>query len=266
MKKIKCLVATKCEELDDAARIRYEVLAKEQRLFDPVRHAIPREVDALDTLPTTKHFLAYVDEAPVGTGRMILPNAEVALATKTIFGFDIESKFVLENLVRPGMRIAETMRYCVLPAARNLPVAAALVQEGLRFSHEFGITHWLGSATMETSDPANAARIAAVAAEKGFVDHDALILPRQTISPKGPTDEAAFGSSSCGLPTAPPSNTDVPRVLFMYLRRLKARIIGPPTYDTRFRGYSIPILIAVADQKHWTDELTRSPQPSPIAA
>lgn len=263
---IKCVVATKCEELDDAARIRYDVLAKEQQLLDTVRHVVPREVDALDTLPTTKHFLAYVDESAVGTGRMVLPNAEVAQATGTLFGFDIESKFVLENLVRPGMRLAETMRYCVLPDARRLPVAAALVQEGLRFSRAHGITHWVGSATMETRDPDEAARIAALMDEMGFVDREVLIAPRQTVCPTAWPRTAAFESASCSLPMVSPSNTNIPRVLAMYLRRLRARIIGPPMFDTRFRGYSIPILIAVADQKVWKDEPGLPLQTSPIAA
>lgn len=261
-----CRIAETRKEIDDALRIRHLVFAQELKNIDPVRHAIPREVDPFDMLETTIHFVAYIDGVPVGAARMLMPNVEIARATNTLFGFDLESKFDLTGLVQKNMRPAETMRYCVLASARNKPVAGAMIREAARISRRLGITHWLGSATIETNTPESAARIESVGATLGFVHRDIRIAPRTITCASNDIRPHFIDTSRRCLSQAPPSNVEFPRVLTMYARRLGARIIGPPLYDTRFRGYSIPILMAVADQHVSEDQPTSSPSPTPLAA
>jgi hypothetical protein len=150
------------------------------------------------------------------------------------------------------------MRYCVLASARQKPVAAMMIREAVRSSRRLGITHWLGSATIETNIPEDAARIESVGANMGFVHRDIRIAPRTVTCPSNDIRHAFSTTSQCCLSRIPAANTEFPRVLSMYARRLGARIIGPPLYDARFRGYSIPILMAVADQK-LTDDRSNSP-------
>jgi hypothetical protein len=260
-----CRIAESRKEIDEALRIRHVVFAQELANIDPVRHAVPREVDPYDMLETTIHFVAYLDGTPVGTARMLMPNPEIARATGTVFGFDMESKFDLASLAQKNIMPAETMRYCVIATARNKPVAASMVREGIRISRRLGITHWIGSATLETSTPEDAARIESVGANLGFVHRDIRIAPRTVTCPSNDLRHVFFDTSGC-LSRLPPSNVHFPRILAMYARRLGARIIGPPLYDARFRGYSIPIVMAVADQHLTDDHPTSTQRSTPLAA
>ena len=261
-----CRVADSRKEIDDALRIRHLVFAQELENLDPVRHVVPREVDPFDMLETTIHLVAYIDGTAVGAARMLTPNPEIARATNTLYGFDIESKFDLTGLAQKNIRPAETMRYCVLASARNKPVAAIMIREAVRISRRLGITHWVGSATIETNTPETAARIESVGENLGFMHRDIRIQPRFITCPSNDIRHAFFGTSGCSLSHVPPSNVQFPRILTMYARRLGARIIGPPLYDARFRGYSIPIVMAVADQRLTDDQSTSSPMSSPLAA
>lgn len=251
------------EELDQAAHLRYLVFARELGNIDTVRHAVPREADGFDLIPTTVHFLAYLDGKPVGTARMILPNPDVARDMQTHFGFDIETKFDLSNLAKTNVRVAETMRYCVLPGARHTSVALAMIEEGARVSRDLGIDYWIGSSTIETSDAEEAQRIASWSARMGLVHRDIRITPRNGACPPldEPPEQLVFPEPRLSLVS--PSNNNLPRILSMYSRRLGARIIGPPMFDQRFRGYSIPILMEVAAQERLRLPSTRPP---PLAA
>lgn len=267
MSSIICRVAETRKEIDDALRLRHQVFVQELRNLDPVRNAVPREVDSFDSPETTIHLVAYEGTAAVGVARIIRPNQEFAQSMGTRFGFDIESKFDLTDLTQKNFCFAETMRYCVISGARNRSVASVVHREAVRISRELGITHWIGSATIETNIPEEAARIASVAANLGFVRKDMWITPRQTFCPVNENSGAQFGSTGCQWERPLLSNDKLPRILAMYSRRLAARIIGPPLYDPRFRGYSIPIVMAVADQRFMTERRSASPAiSSPIAA
>jgi L-ornithine Nalpha-acyltransferase len=145
-------------------------------------------------------------------------------------------------------------------------VASIIHREAVRLSRQEGITHWIACGTIETNVPAEAAQIAAIAESLGLVHKDVWITPRQTFCPVN-ENSALVGSNGCRLPSSMPSNGKLPRILAMYTRHLAARIIGPPLYDPRFRGYSIPILMEVAEQR-FADRRPLAPTtlPSPIAA
>lgn len=267
MSPIICRIAETPKEIDGALRVRHAVFVRELRNLDPVRNAVPREVDSFDLLETTTHLVAYDGDEPVGVARMLRPNPEISAATNTYFGFDMESKFDLIGLAQKNWCVAEMMRYCVLPSARNRPVASVIHREAVRLSRQLGVSHWIGSGTIETNNPAEAAQIAALAAGLGIVRQDLWITPRQTFCPVNENRSALLGSTGCRLTPTLPSSAKLPRTLAMYSRHLAARIIGPPLYDPRFRGYSIPILMEVAEQR-FADRRPLAPttHPSPIAA
>ncbi|HVK70692.1 MAG TPA: hypothetical protein VM694_39830, partial [Polyangium sp.] len=49
--------------------------------------------------------------------------------------------------------------------------------------------------------------------------------------------------------TTTPARSRLPRTLDMYTRRMRARFVGPPVYDTRFHMCALPLLADVAEQR-----------------
>ncbi len=249
MRRVHCHIAETRRQIDEALRLRYQVFAEELEYLDHAHTRVPREIDPFDTLETTIHFVAFVDDTPVGTARLMLPNDEVARNSGSSFGFDIESKFDLTPLLRANMQLAETMRYCVLQRARQTNVGSVLHAEGVRTSLHLGITHWIACANTETDSPEDARLIHSVGASRGL-SHPSLTLA--PLNPSAAPTESRypfFSPEEKSLAGTTPTLMRYPRLLTMYVQRMGAKLVGPPLYDPRFRMYSIPILMTVAGQR-----------------
>ncbi|WNG27804.1 GNAT family N-acetyltransferase [Cystobacter fuscus] len=246
MTPLSCRVATTQRQLDDALRIRWAVFGAELGLLGSAIPPAPREVNCFDTLETTVHLIVYAGDEPVATSRLLLPNPEVARAMGGRLGIDLERKLDLSAMGGPGLLFAETTRLCILKSWRNSE-AILWLQAGLyRESRRRGVTHWIASANMET-DEAEDARIAAqVARQQG------LMSPRwraQALAPPSPpavantplyTDlerERARRGQLEGL--------RLPRVLSFFARKMGARFIADPLYDSGFQRFSLPLVAAL---------------------
>jgi putative hemolysin len=245
---IECHIAETRRQIDDALRVRYQVFAEELEYIEPARRFVPREVDPFDTLETTIHLVVCADGEPVGVARLLTPNSEVVRSSGAVFGFDLESKFDLCSLAKRGLRLVETMRYCVLARYRGRAVAAALHAAAVDLSRSAGITHWIGCANTETDSLEDAHVIRRVAAHLGFEHGDIRIEPRAPAAAPLASRRAFYKPHERRRAEADPAGLRFPRTLELYARRMAARFIGPPIYDAAFRMCSMPLLIAVDEQ------------------
>jgi putative hemolysin len=245
---IQCHIAETRRQLDDALRVRYQVFAEELEYLEPARRFVPREVDPFDTLETTIHLVACAGREPVGVVRLLAPNSEVIRSNGAVFGFDIESKFDLSPLAGRGLRLVETMRYCVLARYRGRAVAAALHAAAVDLSRSAGITHWIGCANTETDSLEDAHIIRRVAAHLGFEHGDIRIEPRAHAAAPLASRHTFYEAHERRRANDDPAGLPFPRTLELYARRMAARFIGPPIYDVNFRMCSMPLLISVDEQ------------------
>jgi putative hemolysin len=245
---IQCHVAETRRQIDDALRVRYQVFAEELEYLEPARRFVPREVDPFDTLDTTIHLVACAGGELVGVVRLLAPNSEVARNSGAMFGFDLESKFDLSPLAGRGLRLVETMRFCVLARYRGCAVAAALHATAVDVSRSAGITHWIGCANTETDSLEDAYVMRRVAARLGFEHGDIRIEPRAPATAPLTSRHAFYNAHERQRADSDPAGLPFPRTLELYASRMAARFIGPPIYDPKFRMCSMPLLIAVDEQ------------------
>jgi hypothetical protein len=242
-----CRVATTQRQLDDALRVRWAVFG-ELRLQGGDVPSAPREVSCFDTLETTIHLVVYAGGEPVATSRLLLPNEEVALATRGRLGIELEQKMDLSGLSGPGLLFAESTRLCILAPWRHSEVLVRLMAGLYEESRRRGVTHWIASANMETDSAEDARVIYEVAAHRGWVNQ------RWRVWGRGP-------SSAPSVPRAPfytPSERmfarqgrlgglRMPRVLSLFARKVGARFVAGPLYDAGFHRFSLP-LVATLDE------------------
>ncbi|MDI1446639.1 GNAT family N-acetyltransferase [Polyangium sp. 6x1] len=249
MSDIRCIIAETQRHLDDAVRVRFDVFARELGYLDTKDHAVPRELDPFDTLPTTLHLIAYDGDLAVGTLRLLLPNPEIAATNGTSFGLSVESHFDLAPLATAGLRLAETSRYCVLATHRRSMATAELHAAAVHLSRLLGVGHWIATANTETDGIEDAHLIQHVARERGFVRNDLSLAPRLPPPAPAPPKRPFYDDHGRTEAKASPSRSRLPRTLDLYTRRMRARFVGPPVFDTRFRMCALPLLADVAEQR-----------------
>ena len=242
MKTVRCVIASEQRQLDDALRVRWAVFGAELGLLGTPPPA-PRDVSCFDTLETTLHFVVYAGSAPVATSRLLLPNAEVARASGRRLGIELEQKLDLEGVDAPGMRLAETTRYCVMSGYRGSEVLLRLQAEMYRESRCRGVTHWIAAANTETDCEVDARIAFQVATRMGCVSPRWKVAPRAraqapeaSVAPLYTPEERllAFQGRLEGL--------RLPRTLSLFAKKLGARFIGEPLYDARFHRYAAPLI------------------------
>jgi hypothetical protein len=249
MAQIRCTLAQTQRRIDDALRIRFEVFARELGYLDAPNRIIPRESDPFDTLDTTLHIVAYDGRIAVGGVRVLLPNAEIARANQTSFGLPIESHYDLTVLLRAGIKPAETTRFCVLSTYRGSQVASFLHAAAVRLSVRFGVTHWIAGANMETDALDDALIIQRALVFHGFVRDDLHLERRDSLVPPLFPRRPFYDERVRSRALAGDSAVHLPRTIDSYARRMHARFVGPPMFDTRFRMCALPFVAAVADQR-----------------
>ncbi|QSQ25787.1 GNAT family N-acetyltransferase [Pyxidicoccus parkwayensis] len=239
-------VATTQREIDDAARIRWDVFGGELGLMNERTTPSRREVTCFDTLDTTVHVLVYADAEPVATLRLLFPNPEVAASQGGTVGFDLEPEVDLSGVLQPGMVLAEPSRLCVLESWRHTQAATWLQAAMYAESRRRGVTHWIASANLETDSREDALLSWRVAANKG------LLSPRWRVDVPDPRQAPAHSRSPFYTPEerarAEQGRLDglrLPRAPALFARRLGARFIAEPLYDTYFHWFTLPLIIAL---------------------
>jgi L-ornithine Nalpha-acyltransferase len=249
-KRIRAGVAGTQASIVDAQRIRHHVFVVEKGLLSPRVPTLDRETDDYDALETTLQFIAYVDDAPVATARLIRPNPDVARAIGEPVGLDLALRYDLRPFVAAGVSFAEVSRMCVLPEHRGTAVLCELYLAMYRESLRIGLTHWVGASNTET-DAIEDARIAyRIAAREGFAGDRWRIVPRDGAGADGPSLHPLYSPEERARARA--GNLDglrLPRTLRTFAH-LAARYVGEPLREKGYSVCSLPIVVDLADVVH----------------
>jgi hypothetical protein len=233
----------------DAQRVRAAVYVEEEGLLPASASVGGREIDDLDYLDTTIHFLVYAGSEPVGTVRLLRAGAgRGSDGERKSLGLDIEAKIDLGSLALPGVMAGEVTRFCVLRRYRRTGVTAALFAGLHAESARLGITHWVAGANMETDCPEDAVLAYRVASAKNLVNPRFTAEPRDPALPKTPrkrpyyTEEQRKRAQDGDL-----TGIELPRTLSLFAAGMGARYIGPPVFDAYFDIFALPLVAALAD-------------------
>lgn len=249
-KRIRACVADTPEGIADAQRVRNQVFVREKGLLSHHATTLDREMDIHDDLETTLHFIAYVDDAPVATARLVGPNPDVARAIGQPLGIDLASRYDLGPFTDAGVSLAEVSRMCVVPEQRGTAVLCELYVAMYRESLRVGLTHWVAAGNAET-DALEDAEIAYRIAER-----DGLLSPRWRVAPWP-------GASAVGPSTRPfytPTERAraragdlrglrLPRTLATFAH-LAGRYMGWPIRERGYTVCSLPLVVDLADVVH----------------
>jgi hypothetical protein len=246
MTPVYCLVATTQRQLDDALRVRWAVFGDELRLLGGPLPAAPREVDCFDTLETTVHLVVYAGSRPVATSRLLLPSLEVAQSTGGYLGIALEQKLDLSGVGGPGIRLAESTRFCILKEWRHSEVLVRL-QAGLyEESRRLGVTHWIASANTETDSAEDAALLSQVAASKAWVSQHWRVRAREPSTPPAHPSAPLYTPEQRARGRAGRlEGLRLPRTLTLFAHKMGARFISEPLYDMHFRRFSMPLIASL---------------------
>ncbi len=246
MTPVYCLVATTQRQLDDALRVRWAVFGEELGLIGGPLPAAPREVDCFDTLDTTVHIVVYAGRQPVATSRLLLPSLEVTQVTGGYLGIALEQKLDLAGVGAPGLRLAESTRFCILKEWRHSEVLVRL-QAGLYHeSRRLGVTHWIASANTETDSAEDAALLTQVALRKEWVSRRWRVHAREPSSPPASPSAPLYSPTQRALAREGKlESLRMPRTLSLFAHKMGARFISEPLYDSHFRRFSMPLIAAL---------------------
>jgi hypothetical protein len=194
----------------------------------------------------------------VATSRLLLPNAEVARTSGQRLGIELEQKLDLGPIDAPGMRLAETTRYCVMRGWRGSEVLLRLQAEMYRESRRRGVTHWIASANTETDCAQDALIAFQVAARMRWVSPHWRVMPHEkSPAPEAPEAPLYTPDERLRACTGRFDGLRLPRTLSLFARKLGARFISEPLYDARFRRFSTPLIAGLdaipASMRAWFD-------------
>ena len=241
---VTCIPVETKKQLDDVLWLRWKVYVEEFGYADRASFFTRREYDAFDTLDTSLQYIAYVDNEPAATVRILTPNPDVAQEAGTSIGLDLEQKFNLSACVAPGRVIGETTRSTVRKEWRNTGILLEVYAAAYRHCMRLGITHWVAAGNTETDHPGDAELVYRIAARRGYTISDWPALPRVQYDPPA--------QSRYRLYEGVVQNGDddlmglyFPRTLGLFAEKIGARFIGPPIYDPGFKMFAMPLCVSM---------------------
>jgi thiaminase len=243
MSKIYWKRATTRKELDDAQRVRFRCLVEETGIAQPGSGAgLRRDISALDALPNIEHVLLYRDDEAIGTARIAFPESEIARATQTSFGFEIERFLDLATLPIADGEIAEVSRLCVLRA--HATSAAPLLYEALYVQARLlrRVRFLVGGVDTRTADYATALRLFSLLEREGLVSERFRVETRATVRAAVGAGSPARLAGSAGEHHGTDNPSRLGGLVHTFARRLGARVVGAPVPHAHFPRYVIPML------------------------
>jgi len=223
-------VARTPREVERARRLCWRCYG--ERLGIAVPEAVLRRLDegaVGDRRGTHHHVVVYAGDVLVGTVRLSVPDAELAAATGTELGFELEREVRLGGLAGSGARLAEVSRLCIIG---ERPRAAVQLYAGLyALSRALGVREWIGGVDCQTRCLEQARRIHARLASLG------LLSDRFRVEARRGDVDGRHGAASAVVPRLPEATPGapaaevaqrLPRALEAFTRRLGARCVGLP--------------------------------------
>ncbi|MDC0678285.1 N-acyl amino acid synthase FeeM domain-containing protein [Sorangium atrum] len=249
-KRIRVSVADTPTRIAEAQRVRNQVFVREKGLLNYEAATIDWEMDIYDDLETTLHFIAYVDDAPVATARLIGHNLDVARAIGQPLGIDLASRYDLGPFVAAGVSLAEVSRMCIVPQHRGTAVLCELYLAMYRESLRVGLTHWVGAGNAETDALEDAEVAYRIAERRGLVSPRWRIAPRPGANADGPSTRPLYTPAERARARAGDlQGLKFPRTLETFAH-LAARYMGGPIRERGYTVCSLPLVVELADVVH----------------
>jgi L-ornithine Nalpha-acyltransferase len=238
-------VAETRRQLDEAQRLRWTCIREDLKIAARAEPGLRRDVSALDGLPSVHHIVVYDGREAVGTARLVQANADVARASGSHYGFELEERVDLTTLGIASSELAEVSGLCVQKA--RAPRAATRLYEGLYAqSRSLGIRYWIGGVDCGTDDAGDALRLCTELERRGLVSPEWQVRAERPVAHDHAEVDvsASRARGACGEPHdgALPA---LPHALDAFIRRLNARAIGGPVRHPRFERYVLPMLAAL---------------------
>jgi L-ornithine Nalpha-acyltransferase len=218
-------------DLNQAQRLRYEGYERDLGISIAVDPRVERDVSSHDTLDTAIHVLVYQGLEPIGTARLALADADVARASRTDLGFELEREFELSQFAAMRSCVAEVARVCVVRRFHGTRAVPCLYEALFALSREHGIRYWVGGVDCQTSCAEEATRIHADLAQQGLVSSSLRVKARghhtgSKVQEGGQTSRRALPSS-----------------IAAFVRSLGAKCLGAPGVHPAFPRYVLPMFV-----------------------
>jgi len=235
-------------DLDQGQRLRFLCLSMDLGIHVVNDPHVERDISSIDCLGTTEHVLVFEDQLCVATARLAFPNPDVARASRTRLGLELENAGVdLSGLHDISDQVAEISRLCVLKRWRGTAAVIRLYEGLYVVSRQRGVRYWVGGVDCRTSNLAEAQLMRSILGLRGAIDprHQLAVVgkPAPAGQPGGTKTEfytkeqlelAELGHSE-GLPIA--------GALVAFTKRLGATCIGWPAMHPAFPRYVLPMLV-----------------------
>jgi len=249
-KRIRAGVADTPTGIADAQRVRNQVFVREKGLLNQHATSFDREMDIYDDLATTRHFIAYVNDAPVATARLLGPNPDGARAIGQPLGIDLASRYDLAPFAAMGVALAEVSRICILPEHRGTAVLCELYLAMYRESLRIGLTHWVGAGNAETDALEDAEIAYRIAQRDGLLSHRWHVVPRPGASADGPSTRPFYTlAEHTRARSGDLEGLRLPRTLATFAH-LAARYMGRPIREQGYSVCSLPLVVELSDVVH----------------
>jgi L-ornithine Nalpha-acyltransferase len=244
-------------DMDDAQRLRWQVLAEELNISGSAAPAA-RDVSIWDNLATSHHVLVRCGQEVIGTARLALMNPEVARISGMRLGLELEQAFDLEALVPIGSELAEIARLCV--PRRRRGSGAVLLYEGLyTLSRQLGVRYWLGGVDCQTADAGEAHFMRLCLEQSGFSSRRFSVHRRHGQSPDRQVETPIAVSPDLRLATT----------LSTFTSRFGAQCVGSPARHPVFARFVMPMLADLDELPATTlahfDQSVFAPSPPAVA-
>jgi L-ornithine Nalpha-acyltransferase len=242
--------ARSVSDLDQAQRLRFHCISNELGIRVAHDANVERDVSSTDCLGTTDHVLVYDDDGCVATARVAFPNQDVARASGTRLGLELEDAGIdLSALHDISAQIAEISRVCVLRRAHGTAAAARLYEGLYVLTRQRGARYWVGGVDCRTSILKEAELMRTVLALRGRVSTRYRLLT----APDAQRDSRRRSLGATSRFYTPeqlqlselgdPESLPIAGALAAFTKRLGAICIGHPTLHPTFPRYVLPMLV-----------------------
>ncbi|GGE01662.1 hypothetical protein GCM10011390_20700 [Aureimonas endophytica] len=153
-----------------------------------------REITPFDLLDRTRNLVAYAGGKPVGTMRIVLPDARQSAREGTRFNLPMEQSLHFRE-VPEGARIAEVGRLAIHVDHRGSDVIRLLYKSVHRIMSEHDIRYYAGSSLTGASRIEEAISYYRTLLSHGFASKDIIAEPR-SCSDTDDQHEPIFRASS----------------------------------------------------------------------
>jgi L-ornithine Nalpha-acyltransferase len=259
-------------DLDEAQRLRFRCISAE--LGIPVTNDphVERDVSSTDCLSTTEHVLVYEGQLCVATARVAFPNPDVARASGTRLGLELEDAGIdLTALTEISAQIAEVSRVCVLRQWHGTAAAARLYEGLYVLTRQRGARYWVGGVDCKTSILKEAELMRSVLALHGRVSTRYQLTAAREVPPESRRQSAGSASSFYTprqLELAEQGQTEslpIAGALAAFTKRLGASCIGRAALHPTFPRYVLPMLVDLEELPRATLRMFDHGQLAPLS-